>query len=82
MNYVTRVCENSSYTNGYKSKGVSKLSVTLNVLVSDVPHLGDTPLYPNTIRAFSKQVDATLWANFPVRCLGVEKLGQLDRKML
>ena len=73
VNYEPWVCENGSYTNGYESKGVSKLSGTLIGLVSDVPNLGDTPLYPKTIRAFSQHVDATPQTNFPERLLGVGK---------
>ena len=60
MNYDHRAGQNGSYTNSFKSDGVSKTSGTLNRLVSDVPNPVGTPLYPNTIKRCQRSIEALL----------------------
>ena len=60
VNYVHRVGENGSFTNSFKSEGVSQLSGTLNRLVSDVFNPADTPLSPNTIKRGQRSSEAIL----------------------
>ena len=50
MYYDHRAGRNGSYTNRFKSEGISKTSGTLNRLVSDVPDPVDTPLCPSTFK--------------------------------
>lgn len=50
VNSVTRVGESGSYKNSYKSEGISKMSLTLNLLDSYLPNPVDTPLYPVSIK--------------------------------
>ena len=57
MNYVPRAGKNGGYTISYKSEGDSKLSVTSNWLVSDVPNPVDTPLNENTIISGQRSSD-------------------------
>ena len=60
VNYVSRVSENGSYMNSYRSKGVSKLSRTLNRLVSDVRNPVDSPLYLSRFKRGQRSSDALL----------------------
>ena len=60
MNYDHRAGQNGSYTNSFKSDGISKTSGTLNRLVSDVPNPVGAPRYPNTIKRGQRSIEALL----------------------
>ena len=60
MNYDHQAGQNGSYTNSFKSEGISKTSGTLNRLVSDVPNPVDTPLYPSTFKRGQRSSEALL----------------------
>ena len=58
MNYDHRAGRIGSYTNSFKSEGISKTSGTLNLLVSDVPNPVDTPLYTSTTKRGQRSSEA------------------------
>ena len=60
MNYDHRAGQNGSYTNRFKSEGLSKTSGKSNRLVSDVPNPVDTPLYPSTFKRGQRSSEALL----------------------
>ena len=66
MNYDHQAGENGSFTNSYKSEGVSQLSGTLNRLVSDVPNPTDSSLSMKTIKRGQGSSEAIL--NAVVEC--------------
>ena len=60
MKHDHRADRNGSYTNSFKSEGISKTFCTLNRLVSDEPNPVDTPIYPNTFKRGQRSSEALL----------------------
>ena len=59
-NYDHRAGQNDSYTNSFKSDGISKTSGTLNRPVSDEPYPVDTPLYACRLKRGQRSSEALM----------------------
>ena len=71
VNYVRRVVDNGSYTESYKSEGVTKPYGNSTWLVSYVPMPFDTPLYQNTFKRGQRNSEVLLNASAKLYIGGV-----------